>query len=668
MKQKAAEFKAPLAKLGLILVFLLSACAPAPTPAPLPTETALPTPSPVSTLVPVPGSRFIIAYYPSWVAGRGALVKDIPAEKLTHINYAFSNVSGSGECILGDVNADVEKLFTADQGVSGTADDASVSFHGNFNQLLELKRKYPHLKVLISIGGWSWSGNFTAAAQDDASRRRFAASCIDLYLKQYNGVFDGLDIDWEYPVSGGLNPGKAEDKINYTLLLTELRRQLDELGAADNVHYLLTIAAPVGPGNIRNLELKKIAEVVDWINLMGYDFHGTWETSTNFNAPLFRAAGDPADAGLNIDSAVQSYLTGGVPAGKLVLGVPFYAKGWSGVAATDNGLYQSAVGAAPGTFEAGSYTYNDLQANFLSQSQRFWSAEAQVPWLYDPQSKIFISYDDPQSITAKAGYARDVGLSGIMIWEISQGDETLLDAIYKGFETGGPPRPTPTPVVQVPRPFEQEIHAAGQITLDGLLNDWPENPDIELNQAVQIAYKLAPTSWGGPQDLSAKIWVGWSVDGLYFALKVMDDKHVQPKADSDLWHGDHVELQFDTRLDEDYTNPGMNDDDFQIGLSLGDFAKVPPAAFAWFNGPGLPGLVNTIQMAYTSTEEGYILEVFVPKEDMAGITLADGASFGMNVSPSDADDAAQGQKVMLSTSLIRTYADPRTFGKIVLVP
>jgi hypothetical protein len=148
---------------------------------------------------------------------------------------------------------------------------------------------------------------------------------------------------------------------------------------------------------------------------------------------------------------------------------------------------------------------------------------------------------------------------------------------------------------------------------------------------------------------------------------VVDDVHVQTTADTDLWHGDHMELQFDTQLEKDYANPGMNDDDYQIGLSLGDFEKVPPVAYAWFNGPEAPGAVDSIKMAYTITEDGYTLEVFVPKSALSGITLEEGATFGMNISPSDTDNAGQGQKVMLSTSSIRTYADPRTFGKITVV-
>ena len=640
-----------------IFLFGLSACAPAVPPLP---------PTPTSTPIEVPGGKYVIGYYPSWAAERNVFVKDIPAQKLTHINYAFSNVSENGECILGDPAADVERIYTATESLDGQNDATSAAFHGNFNQLLELKQKYPDLKVLISIGGWSWSGNFSKAAQDEESRQRFAASCIDLYLKQYKGVFDGLDIDWEYPVSGGMNPGKPEDKKNFTLLLGELRRQLDELEAKEDRHYLLTIAAPIGPGNIRNLELDAIASTVDWINLMAYDFHGTWESSTNFNAPLFRTSTDPADASLNVDAAVQAYLTSSVPAEKLVLGVPFYGKGWSGVPDVDGGLYQPASGAAPGTWEPGSYEYKDLQ-EYVSSEKRHWDAEAYVPWLYNPESKIFISYDDAQSLAAKAGYARDLGMAGVMIWELSQGDETLIDAIYQGLAAGGPPRPTPVPTVMAPRPFEKEIHSISGITVDGRLDDWSASPDFALNDQSQVAYSLAPKSWGGPQDLSTEAWTGWTPEGLYFAFKVMDDIHVQTKADSDLWHGDHMELQFDTLLEKDYTNPGMNDDDYQIGLSLGDLDTIPPVAYAWFNGPEAPGPVTSIQMAYTFTEDGYILEAFLPKDALAGITLEEGATFGMNISPSDTDNAGQGQKVMLSTSAIRTYADPKTFGKITLV-
>ncbi|MCZ2126592.1 MAG: hypothetical protein LC099_02330 [Anaerolineales bacterium] len=616
---------------------------------------------------PVPGGKHIIGYYPSWSAGRGSFVKDIPAAKITHINYAFSNVSSGGECILGDPAADVERVYSAEESVNGKADSDKNPFNGNFNQLLQLKQKYPHLQIFISLGGWTWSSNFSNAAKDDASRKAFVKSCADLYLVKYKGVFDGIDVDWEYPVNGGLEPGKAEDRENFTALLAEFRAQLDELGKTDGKHYLLTIAAPIGPATMKNMELDKIAQTLDWINIMAYDFHGTWDNVTNFNAPLFSTPNDPGDSSLNVNAAVDNYLKSGVPANKLVLGVPFYGRGWANVGADDDGLYQPASGAANGTWEAGSFDYNDLAAHYLPAYTRRWNDNAKVPWLYNSETKIFVSYDDAESLSAKAGYVKDQGLAGVMIWELSAGDESLIDALHTGLQAGGPPMPTPTAKVMSPRPFEAELHRVSGIKIDGKLDDWSAEPTFVLDDESRVVYKLNPKSWNGPQDFSAQVWAGWSEEGLYFAVKVTDDIHVQTNADTDLWHGDHVELQFDTDLERDYNEPGMNNDDYQIGISVGDFDKVPPAAFAWSNGAGVASPLTDIQQAQVKTDDGYIVEIFVPKSVLEGIQLEEGASFGMNVSPSDTDNVSEGQKVMLSTSPTRTYADPRTFGKITLV-
>lgn len=390
-----------------------------------------------------PDGKMVIGYYPFWVAERGLLLKDSLYARLTHINYAFSNLSENGECFLGNRAADVERVYSKEESVTGKNDESSAAFHGNFNQLLELKKQDPGLKVLISIGGWEWSGNFSKAARDDASRKRFAGSCIALYLKQYGGVFDGLDIDWEFPVSGGMTAGDAADKDNVTLLLQEIRSQLNQLAQEENRRYLLTIAAPISANEIRNYDLPGVAASVDWINLMAYEFHGSWDTTTNFNAPLYHASKDPSDTSVNVDAAVRTYLAAGVPAEKLVLGLPFYGNGWAGVADVDHGLYQPAQGHAPGTYEEGSYDFNDLQKNYLPVWGSYWSEEAQVPWLYDPSSQIFISYDDARSLEAKARYARDQNLAGVMIWEISQGDETLMDGIYRGLEIGAPKKIVP---------------------------------------------------------------------------------------------------------------------------------------------------------------------------------------------------------------------------------
>ena len=374
----------------------------------------------------------IIGYYTSWsIYARSYFVTDIPADELTHINYAFANVSAEGECLVGDEWADTQYRYPTDP--------ADAPFLGNFHQLNVLKEQYPHLKTLISIGGWTWSDQFSDAALTAESREKFARSCVAL-MKQYG--FDGLDIDWEYPVSVGLNPeiGRPEDSENFTLLLAELRAQLDAQGQQDGgIHYLLTIAAPAGSSEYSNIQLDQIHRYLDWINVMTYDFHGSWEATTNFNAPLYAASDDsnPEDAALNTDAAMKAYLAAGIPAEKLVVGVPFYGRGWSGVPDIQHGLFQSSTGLPGGTWESGVFDYGDLEANYVPTFARYWHDEAGVPWLYNADRQIMISYDDPESLRLKTEYVKNEGLGGIMFWELS-GDTSahaLVKTLYEQFNT-----------------------------------------------------------------------------------------------------------------------------------------------------------------------------------------------------------------------------------------
>jgi chitinase len=360
----------------------------------------------------------VVGYFTAWgVYGRDYHVDELPAAQLTHINYAFANISPSGECVLGDPYADTERTYPGDRW-----DDP---LRGSFRQLQLLKERHPHLRTLISVGGWTWSGRFSDVALTEASRARFATSCAD-FMERYG--FDGIDVDWEYPISGGepSNVTRPEDRANYTLLLRALRRELDARGAASGRRYLLTIAAPAGPAIIENLEVEALPSILDWINVMSYDFHGAWGTRTGFNAPLRAIAGDPNPepirSGFNIDAAVRTYLARGVPPSQLVLGVPFYGRSFQNVDATQNGLFQPHGGAAEGTWERGVVDWKDLRANYLPTWTRHWHAEAQVPWLYDPIRRVMISYDDPESLRIKRDYARGLGLGGVMIWEMSADD------------------------------------------------------------------------------------------------------------------------------------------------------------------------------------------------------------------------------------------------------
>jgi chitinase len=366
----------------------------------------------------------VVGYFSSWgIYDRNFLVTDIAADKLTHINYAFFLIAKDGTCMLGDEEADTQFSYPGD-----TDDEA---LRGNFKQLNLLKESHPGLQTLMSIGGWSGSALFSDVALTDESRQKFVASCVAM-MTQYG--FNGIDIDWEYPTGGGDdgNAARPEDKQNFTLLLAEFRKQLEAQGSADKQHYLLTIAAPAGVEQYQHIELDKIVTSLDWINVMTYDFSGDWSEKTGFNAPLFADPKSPDLASNNDDTIIQGYLAAGIPADKLVLGVPFYGRGWAGVDKTNDGLYQAYASIPDGTTEAGSFEYFDLAENYVGKFQRFWNDVAQVPWLYDAKTGTMISYDDPESMALKANYVKDQKLGGVMIWELASEDRShsLLNAVY----------------------------------------------------------------------------------------------------------------------------------------------------------------------------------------------------------------------------------------------
>ena len=391
----------------------------------------------------------VVGYYPAWgIYDRSFEIADLPGEKLTHVNYAFAKLVG-GQCVLGDPWADVERHLPGDPW-SGPGSEAP--YFGNFHQLDLLQEQHPNLKTLISVGGWTWSGNFSDAALTPASRAQFATSCAD-FMETYG--FDGIDIDWEYPGGGGLasNTSRPQDTENFTLLLQAVRNELDTRGAASNRHYLLTIAAPAGAGKIANIEVEQIHSLLDFINIMTYDFNGPWSAVSNFNAPLHPSSGDPTSTpGANADAAIQNYLGRGVPSDKLVLGVPFYGRAVQGVANVNGGLFQSYTGTPLGTWDdassgaTGMFDYADIAANYLGQPgiNAHWEPDAGVPWLHKPSSGLFLSYDDPASLALKKQYVLANGLGGVMIWEMSSDlDDQLLDALLAGAPVSALPALSP---------------------------------------------------------------------------------------------------------------------------------------------------------------------------------------------------------------------------------
>ncbi len=377
-----------------------------------------------------PAEPRIIGYFASWnIYNEGDdayFVTDIPADKLTHLNYAFAGISADGEVALLDEWGDTQFPYPGD------ADDQPLK--GNFNQLRLLKQAHPDLQILISIGGWTESDRFSDVAVSLESRQKFAASVI-AFVQQYG--FDGVDLDWEYPTGGGEegNVERPEDPENFVLLLAELRAQLDAQEASDGHHYPLTIALGSNASAYQPLDWARILPSLDWVNVMTYDMSGPWSEVTGFNAPLYDSTANPPEGG-STDATISGLLALGVPPQQLVMGVPFYGLQWTGVGATDDGLHQPFTGNAA---DDGSSDYSALAADQITRFPRFWSATAQVPWLYDAQTGTMISYEDPESLAAKAAYVQEHGLGGIMFWEISQDspDSALLTTIWNAFHAEG---------------------------------------------------------------------------------------------------------------------------------------------------------------------------------------------------------------------------------------
>jgi len=364
-----------------------------------------------------PPSKVIGAYYPGGSAERYP-VADIPADTLTHLFYAFATID-AGRCVVGP---QAEAHFTA---------------------LAALKHAHPKLHTLISIGGWN-AGGFSDAALTAHSRARFVASCVALFFDTHRGSFDGVDIDWEFPVYGGPTDitDRPQDRRNMTLLVQEFRRQLDAVGTSRGQHLLLTAALPAGRVQTdgaydpaRSYELRELGERLDFINLMSYDMGTGFSAVSTFNAPLREVPEDPLGPPQRrwntVEGAVAYYLQQGVPASKLVLGVPFYGRGFRVTTDSADGLYQPY--SAP--FDAGDW--RRIRSDFLDTPgwQRHWHPVARSPWLYNPTERIFISYEDPASIGMRAAYARSAALRGVFTWELSGDDAqgSLLQAMAAPF-------------------------------------------------------------------------------------------------------------------------------------------------------------------------------------------------------------------------------------------
>lgn len=366
-----------------------------------------------------PGSK-VVGYFTEWgTYARNYLVKNIDtsgsAAKLTHINYAFGNVTG-GKCAMGDSYAATERTYTAAESVDGTADTWDQPLRGTFNQLRELKKKHPNLKVLWSFGGWTWSGGFAEAAGNPAT---FAQSCYDLVENsKWADVFDGIDIDWEYPNACGLTCDTSGREA-YGKLMSAVRAKFD--GSS-----LVTAAIPADAtsgGKIDAADYAGAAQYVDWYNPMTYDFFGAFDATgpTAPHSPLTSYPGIPK-AEFHTSATIDKLKGLGIPASKLLLGIGFYGRGWTGV--TQEAPGGTATGPAAGTYEQGIDDYKVLKTKCPATGTVGGTAYAKC-------GSDWWSYDTPSTIAGKTAYKNQQGLGGTFFWELSgdTSDGELIRAI-----------------------------------------------------------------------------------------------------------------------------------------------------------------------------------------------------------------------------------------------
>jgi len=408
------------------------------------------------------GDRVVGGYFEEWdVRYSGytmaTLEKTGVAAKLTHLIYAFGNVTPgpSPVCAVNDPKAAWQDDSIL--GVDGKPFSGSV--HGNFAGILELKRLHPRLRTLISLGGQAGDvSGFTAAAASPVARRTLAASCIGIFIQGHlapsveaPGLFDGFNIDWEFPL--------AADRENFTALLHEFRTQLDALGRATGRHYILTFDSPANPQKYANIDLKAAAAEVDFLTIDGYDYAAPNEKLANASSALYNSPADPLrNQSRAIDDTVKAYLKAGVPAAKYTMGMPLYGVGWSGVPSQNHGLYQSAAKEAPvlradGGGVCPTQTTKDpapgcdtiLTPGFVTDAtlnQLLRRPDAQVWYdsqrvgatLYLADSGTFYTFDNLRSIAAKTSYIRNHKLKGAYVWALN--DEDADAAITRAIAAG----------------------------------------------------------------------------------------------------------------------------------------------------------------------------------------------------------------------------------------
>ncbi|KAF4342583.1 chitinase 1 [Fusarium beomiforme] len=344
----------------------------------------------------------------SGIYARNFQPRDLDVSHISHVLYAFLNLKSDGTVYVKQENA----------GIALTRTEATLETDTPIlRNTLEETKANRHLKTQLSIGGWTWYMNFPDAASTPEGRAKFTSTSVEL---RWNWGFDGIDVDWEYPFN-------EIEATNFVLLLQAVRNELDTYGQkyASGHHFLLSIAAPAGLEKYEHLHLKDIGEIVDHINLMAYDYSGSWDKISGHNANLYPYNHHGAKM-FDTDKAVNDYITAEVPPDKIVLGMPIYGRSFEG----NSGFGESYRDVGGGSWEPGVWDYKALPKPGAVIK---YDPAAQAYYSYEESTKELISYDTPPVVRKKVEYLLEHGLGGSMFWEVSadkEGDDSLIITSY----------------------------------------------------------------------------------------------------------------------------------------------------------------------------------------------------------------------------------------------
>lgn len=366
----------------------------------------------------------IISYLPGWQSQKDLEKAAEVLPQLTYGMLSFLEVKPDGTAF-----------------VSAKAAPGAAFWH---KAIIEARKKNPDLKCQWVIGGWDGTRNIAKVAQTEEGRNRLAITATAI-MQSYS--CNGLDLDWEHPVTGGdfVADASEADRGNYILLLKALRAELERQGKADKQTYVLTAAWPVVNGGwvLSGYDPAGSAKELDWLNLMAYDYYGGWGNRSGLQAQLYGHPKDPDGKVLSIDLGIKYLIEKGFKAEQLVLGVPFYYRAQAEVepGPLGDGLLQPAKGHGLKQYaEPGAGPYYVVTRDLLGKPgwKAFRSKEAgDAPYLYNAKTREFVSYDDPRSLTVKMEYVKANGLSGVMIWELTQDDakHSLFNSLTKALKS-----------------------------------------------------------------------------------------------------------------------------------------------------------------------------------------------------------------------------------------